>query len=113
MRSDADRLSDMLMASAKIGERITGDAEAFIRDELLQVWVIHHLQLLGEAARNISPAVTDRYPEVAWPQIVGLRNILVHEYFGLNLQQVWVMAVRDVPRLEEQIRKIQLELAGL
>ncbi|MGA3072288.1 MAG: HepT-like ribonuclease domain-containing protein [Bryobacteraceae bacterium] len=46
---------------------------------------MHHLQVIGEAARGVSQPVRDRHPEVQWPQIVALRNILVHEYFGLNL----------------------------
>ncbi len=62
----------------------------------------------GEAARGVSEAVKDQHPEVPWPEIVALRNILVHEYFGLNLHQVWIMACEDVPRLEKQIEKIRL-----
>jgi len=85
MRTDADRLGDILLAIAKIRERAGGGVDAFERDEMLQVWVIHHLQVIGEAARGISQGVRDRCPEVQWPQIVALRNILVHEYFGLNL----------------------------
>jgi uncharacterized protein with HEPN domain len=74
---------------------------------MLQVWVIHHLQLIGEAARGISQGVRDRHPEVQWAQIVALRNILVHEYFGLNLHQLWNMAQRELLELEKQIQRIQ------
>ena len=79
MRTDADRLSDILLAIAKIRERAAVSLDAFEQDEMLQVWVIHHLQVIGEAARAVSQAVKDRRPEVQWPQIVALRNILVHE----------------------------------
>ena len=112
MRCDADRLSDMLEAASKIEERITGEFEAFVKDEMLQVWVIHHLQILGEAARHVSPALVERNPEVPWPQIIALRNIVVHKYFGLNLQQVWMMAQRELPPLKEQIRRIHAALSG-
>jgi len=74
---------------------------------MLQVWVIHHLQVIGEAARGISKPVKDRHPEVLWPQIVALRNILVHKYFGLNLDQIWMMTQKDLPKLEEQVRHIR------
>ena len=111
MRSDADRLNDILQAIAKIRERITDRIEAFGGDEMLQVWVIHHLQVIGEAARGVSQSLKDRHPEVPWPQIVALRNILVHEYFGLNMRQVWNMAQNELPRLEEQFQYIRSRIA--
>ncbi len=76
MRSDAERLDDILEAIAKIKERITDDLVTFERDEMLQVWAVHYLQVIGEAARGISQAVKESHPEVPWPQI-ALRNILV------------------------------------
>lgn len=95
MRNDLDRLADILSAITKIKERVTGGFEAFQRDEMLQVWVIHHLQVIGEAARGVSQPVKNLHPEVPWPQIVALRNILVHEYFGLNMGQVWMMTQKE------------------
>jgi uncharacterized protein with HEPN domain len=112
MRSDADRLSDILEAIAKIRERITDSIPAFQGDEMLRVWVIHHLQVIGEAARGLSQSLKDRHPEVAWPQIIALRNILVHEYFGLNLRQVWTMTQKDLPKLEEQVQHIRSRIAA-
>jgi uncharacterized protein with HEPN domain len=111
MRSDADRVSDILEAIAKIGERITDSLDAFQGDEMLQVWAIHHLQVIGEAARGVSQSLKDRHPEVLWPQIVALRNILVHEYFGLNMRQVWTMTQEDLPKLEEQFQRIRSQTA--
>lgn len=110
MRSDADRLSDVLEAISKIRERITGGIHAFQGDEVLQVWVIHHLQVIGEAVRSVSQSLKDRHLEVPWSQIVALRNILVHEYFGLNMHQVWTMTQRDLPRLEEQVQHIRSQI---
>jgi uncharacterized protein with HEPN domain len=111
MRSDADRLSDILKATAKIGERVTGTIDAFQADEMLQVWAIHHLQVIGEAARGVSQSLKERHPEVPWPQIVALRNILVHEYFGLNMHQVWTMIQKDIPNLEEHVKHIRSRIA--
>ena len=107
MRTDAGRLGDIPLAIAKIRERATGCIDAFERDEMLQVRVIHHLQVIGEAARGISQDLREQ-----WPQIVALRNILVHEYFGLNLHQVWTMAQKDVPELEKQIQRIRADVAS-
>jgi uncharacterized protein with HEPN domain len=111
MRSDADRLSDILDAIAKIGERIAENFDAFQGDEMLQVWVIHHLQVIGEAARGVSQSFKDLHPEVPWSEIVALRNILVHEYFGLNMHQVWTMAHKDLPELEAQVQRIRSQIA--
>ncbi len=111
MRSDADRLSDILDAITKIKQRITNSPDAFLADEMLQVWVIHHLQVIGEAARGVSESLTDSHPEVPWPQIVALWNVLVHQYFGLNMQQVWTMVQKDLPGLEEQVQHIRSQIA--
>jgi uncharacterized protein with HEPN domain len=96
MRSDPDRLSSI---------------DAFQDNEMLQVWVIHHMQVIGEAARGMSQSLKERHPEVPWPEIVALRNILVHEYFGLNMHQVWTMIQKDLPKLEEQIHHIRSQIA--
>jgi len=68
--------------------------------------VIHHLEIIGEACRGLSDQLRDRYPAVPWAAIIGMRNILVHDYFGLNLEEVWAAADRDLPRLKEQIQAI-------
>jgi uncharacterized protein with HEPN domain len=112
MRSDADRVSDILEAIDKVKARTPDTENDFQRDELVQVWVIHYLQRIGEAARALSPALKKRYPEVPWAEIIALRNLLVHEYFGLNMQQVWTMTQRDLTALEEQIRQIHSELSA-
>ncbi|MCX6591989.1 MAG: DUF86 domain-containing protein [Acidobacteria bacterium] len=111
MRSDADRFADMLGAAGKISSATNVGIEVFLADEMLQVWVIHHLQLIGEAARAVSAPLRERYPEVPWGQIIALRNILVHEYFGLNLRQVFETTKQDLPDLERQLRRIKAELS--
>jgi uncharacterized protein with HEPN domain len=104
-------VSDILDAIAKIRERITDSVDAFQGDELLQVWAIHHLQVIGEAACGVSQSLKGRHPEVPWTQIVALRNILVHEYFGLNMHQVWTMIQKDLPKLREQVQHIRSQIA--
>ena len=76
----------------------------------LQVWAIHHLQLIGEAAMHLSQHLREFHNDVPWVQMIALRNILVHEYFGLNLEQLWTMVRRDLPKLDEQMRRIQKRL---
>jgi uncharacterized protein with HEPN domain len=106
MRSDLDRLEDILRAIGNADKSRDGGEERFQRDEMVQVWALHHLLIIGEAARGISEKLRGDQPQVPWPQIVALRNVVVHEYFGLNLQQVWMVLVRDLPALRAEIEKI-------
>jgi len=98
VRSDWDRLDDILAAVEKIKERVAGGVE------------IHHLQVIGEAMRGISQSMKDRYPNVPWAQIIALRNILVHEYFGLDMHQVWMVTRKELPVLEVRLRLIHAQV---
>jgi uncharacterized protein with HEPN domain len=70
----------MLEAIERIEKHDIPDREALERDELIQVWILYHLQIVGEAASALAPALRGRFPEVPWAQIVGMRNVLVHHY---------------------------------
>ena len=73
---------------------------------MIQTWVLYHLQIIGEAARALSPEFTGQYAEVPWPRIVGMRNILVHNYFGIDVAIVWSVVERDLPSLKNQMASI-------
>jgi hypothetical protein len=71
---------------------------------------VHHLEIIGEACRGLSTELKGRHPEVPWSAIVGMRNILVHDYFGINLDEVWSAVERDLPTLHEQISRKQVRI---
>ena len=78
MREFRDRLHDILDAIAQIEvEQVKGGA-AFDASRLIQVWMMHHLMIIGEAVRAIDPALRRQYPSIPWREIAGMRNILVH-----------------------------------
>lgn len=77
--------------------------EAFESSELIQVWIVHHLQILGEAARGISEESRKNYPSIPWSKIIGFRNILVHHYFAINPSEIWRVVVVDIPPLKKDI----------
>lgn len=110
MRDDRQRLVDALTAIERILEKTTSGREAFERDEMLQVWVLHHLQILGEAARSLSEGFRQRHPDDDWRQAAGLRHILVHEYFRIDPKQIWDIVERDLMPLKLKIDKILAEL---
>jgi uncharacterized protein with HEPN domain len=111
LRRDLERLQDVLEAIDRIQERTGAGRGAFDREPLVQVWVVHHLEIVGEACRGLSAELREGHPEVPWGAIIGMRNILVHDYFGLNLEEVWAAVERDVPTLRRQILAI-LESEG-
>jgi uncharacterized protein with HEPN domain len=110
MRSFRDRLLDILEAIGRIEtERVKGKA-VFESDPLLQVWMIHHLMIIGEAVRSIDPAIRQKYPLIPWRQIAGMRNILVHDYFRINETIVWETVENHLSPLKEQLEQILNEL---
>lgn len=103
MRSDRERLLDILDAIAQIEKYSARGRQAFEDDELIQTWIVRHLQNIGEAASKISDATRSAYPQVAWANIVAMRNIIVHEYFGIDRDEVWSTVEFDLPVLKRQV----------
>lgn len=107
MRHENLYLNDIVEASNDIARFLRGvDADAFAQSDLLRSAVVHKLSVIGEAAARLSLEVTDRHPEVAWGQIVGFRNILIHAYFGIDWDIVWKAASEKCPHLRDQVARI-------
>jgi uncharacterized protein with HEPN domain len=88
VRDDRSRLLDVIEAIERIERYAARGREAFDRDELLQTWVVHHIQIVGEAVRKLSDALRSEHPEIPWAEIIGMRNIVVHDYFGVDTEEV-------------------------
>jgi uncharacterized protein with HEPN domain len=112
MRNFRNRLQDILEAIVQIEAEQAKGKSAFQSSELIQVWMVHHLMIIGEAVRAIDPATRQRYPSVPWRDIAGMRNILVHDYFRINGEIVWQTVENDLPPLKQEIQKILLECSG-
>jgi len=106
MRTDQDRLVDIREAIQRIMEKLPSSKEEFIRSDLLQVWILYHIQVTGEAANSISAEFKDKHPKVPWKDIIAMRHLLVHQYFGIDLDEVWNTAHQDLPRLKQEIERI-------
>lgn len=106
MRDDLERLRDILSAIDHILAKTKSGREAFDSDEMLQVWVLHHLQIPGEAARCLSEEFRQNRPDKVWAKATGMRHILVHHYFEIDTDQVWSVVVRDLSALRSKVAKI-------
>ncbi len=110
MRRDTERLQDILDALDSIERYVNQGRQAFDEQELIQVWIIHHLQIIGEAANAFSTDLTHQYSEIPWAQIVAFRNMVVHEYFRLSLDLVWAIVENNLPPLKTTIEKMLQDL---
>ena len=100
MRDPGERLRDILEAIDRVERYASRGRAAFEQDELVQTWILRHLQIIGEAARAIPAAVRSGAPEIPWAKIAGMRHVLVHDYFGIDLDLVWNAVERDLPELK-------------
>jgi uncharacterized protein with HEPN domain len=80
--------------------------EDFIRNEWDQAAVIRNLEIIGEAANKIDKSFQESYPQIAWRTIIGLRNVLIHDYMEVDTAVVWQIIDTDLKALYEQISKI-------
>lgn len=113
MRRDDQRLGDILEALDWIARVLGAKTEAdFMADETLRHAVARHLTIVGEAAGRLSSEVRSRDSSVNWREIVGLRNVLVHDYFGIFWPTVWRAATVEGPVLRERIAAL-LDQPGL
>ena len=98
-------LEDIVLAIEKIGRYTSRmDHDAFLADELVIDAVARNLEIIGEAARQMPEEFRSVHTQIPWPQIAGLRNRIVHDYFGLDLEIIWEIIQHDLPELEKQIR---------
>jgi uncharacterized protein with HEPN domain len=109
MRSDRDRLRDIREAIHRIQEKLPASKGEFTGSDLLQVWVLYHIQVIGEAANGVSPGFRKEHPAIPWQDIIAMRHLLVHQYFGIDLDEVWNTAKHDLIRLEKEITTILKE----
>ncbi len=100
MRDDRERLLDILEAIERIEKYTARGRSAFEEDELIQIWVLHHLQIIGEAVRALSPETKSGSENIEWSKIIGMRHILVHNYFSIDTDIVWAVIENDLDRLK-------------
>jgi uncharacterized protein with HEPN domain len=86
--------------------------ESFFHDRKTQSAVLRELQTLAEASQRLSPQLKAQYPQIFWQGIAGFRNVLVHDYLGINLDRIWEIVCNDVPALREVVESMQIRLSS-
>ncbi|MEM9955150.1 MAG: DUF86 domain-containing protein [Chloroflexota bacterium] len=100
-------MQDILDAIAKIEAYISeANYEEFLENTMLIDSVNMNLMIIGEATKNLSTEFQNQYTDVDWRNIAGLRNIITHEYFRLNLKLIWDVIENELPKLKEQVKEI-------
>ena len=110
MKDDAVYLRHVQECMARIEQYTAAGHSTFMASTLVQDAVIRNLQTLGQSALKLSDALKSAHPEVDWKSIVGLRNVLVHDYLGVNVSRIWEIVEQDLPDLKAKVTILQASL---
>ncbi len=108
---DKIRLKHILDAIDEINSYlITADLSVFLENSMMRFACIKQMEIIGEASNHLSSELKTRFSEVAWAQIVGMRNVFTHEYFGIDSNVVWEIIRDDIPELREKVVHILISI---
>jgi uncharacterized protein with HEPN domain len=106
MKEDGVFLSHIRDAIERIESYTARGKEAFYHESIIQDAVIRNLEIIGEAVKNLSSNFRTQHPNVAWTQIAGMRDVLIHGYFGVNIETVWNAIENRLPELKQNIESL-------
>ncbi len=106
MKEDRVYLLHIRDALTNIQEYTSSGREFFFKDKKTQDAVVRNLEIIGEAVKHLSASLTASHPSIPWKQIAGMRDKLIHEYFGVDLNLVWDVVATGLPDLNRKISEI-------
>lgn len=110
MKDDKLYVVHILERIDRIENYTKGGREAFVRTDLIQDGVLRNLQTLAESTQKLSDEMKSDHPEIDWRRIAGFRNILVHDYLGVDIPQVWQIIETELPTLKSVVEQMKAEL---
>ena len=107
-------VEDILISMRKIQRYISGlDFKAFEGSELLIDALVRNLEIIGEASRAISDEIRAQWPDIPWHLMIGLRNVVIHRYFEVDLEGIWRIVHENIPetlpKIEEMLKKLEAQ----
>ncbi len=106
MNRDELYLRHILTAISRIEEYVSVGEDEFVSASHWQDAVIRQLEIIGEATKRLSNRLRDDYPEIPWRRMAGLRDVLIHDYLGVDIQAVWQITQKSIPDLKQKIEYI-------
>jgi uncharacterized protein with HEPN domain len=101
------RIEDIIEALDRIFQYVQGlDYNSWLKDQKTIDAVIRNLEIIGEAAANVPQEIQDQYTDIPWYQMKGMRNILIHEYFGVDNEVIWKTIQEDLPILKTKMQDL-------
>ena len=112
LRDYRDYLDDIVTSCDKVQEYTRGmDSERFVADDRTLRAVIHCMLVIGEATKKLPLSLRRGHPDIPWKRLAGMRDKLIHEYFGIDTEILWKAVQEDIPILRERAGRIQAGLA--
>lgn len=106
MKSDLIYLEHILDSIAAIEDFTSGGKDAFFNSRLIRDAVVRNLEIIGEATKQVTRATREAHRDVPWREMAGLRDVLIHDYFGVDIGIVWNVVARELPTLKNMIKEM-------
>ena len=103
MNDDATRVKHILDCIHRIQEWTATGREGFVANTMMQSAVVHELEVIGEATKALTREFREAHPQIPWKGMAGLRDILVHDYDSIDVDEVWHVVETDIPRLKREL----------
>ncbi len=110
MKDDKLYFTHILECIDTIEEYTTGGKDVFFATKMIQDAVMRNLEIIGEATKKISKGLNNQYTEIPWLEMAGMRDVLIHEYFGVDLKIVWNVIEFELPEIKVKMKNLQHEV---